>query len=334
MNINRQNYESILIDYIDGLLNKDDSAKVERFLLMNPDIADEVEGIREATATPTNTVFSNKNRLKKSLGEAMGINDSADYLCIAELEGDISDHELRGLNTLSTQNPNVEKSRQQYRKTKLSAPTAITFVNKSELKRLSIIPIRLKTFRIATTAAATIALLVALYQPLNIEHTSSIAITNSTIGPKQSTPSNGNTPKATVTNETRSKTSTQTDRTRTNDSGVEPTASINKWEPTNTEPVEPIKPLQPKMAIAPSVLASKLEIRNSNTSMQTTTIVQQTGGTREYTALGLAKNGLKRAVNFLGFDVQIEKNNEGKIKKIAVESSMLAFTTTRNKNER
>ena len=100
MNINRQNYESILVDYLDGRLSPEDEAELMLFLLKNPDIAEEVEGLQDASINPSKIQYPNKAVLKKQSVQPFGINNEIDYLCIAELEGDINEKEKAVLKTV------------------------------------------------------------------------------------------------------------------------------------------------------------------------------------------------------------------------------------------
>ncbi len=56
MNINHHNYESILIDYLDGVLTEAECAEVDMFLQQNPEIADQISDIEEAVLPSDNSI--------------------------------------------------------------------------------------------------------------------------------------------------------------------------------------------------------------------------------------------------------------------------------------
>ena len=60
---------------------------------------------------------------------------------------------------------------------------------------------------------------------------------------------------------------------------------------------------------------------------------QVLGNTKEYTLADIAKQGLKKVANSLGVEYEVKKNEDGKLKKLSIESSLLAFSTTKNKND-
>ena len=52
MDINRDNYEFFLIDYIDGNLTAKQLEAVENFLWLNPDLKNELEGLSKHILKP------------------------------------------------------------------------------------------------------------------------------------------------------------------------------------------------------------------------------------------------------------------------------------------
>ena len=64
MNINRNNYETHLIDYLDGTLSDEYRSAVEQFLLMNPDIQAEVHELENCILPREDINFEAKQMLK------------------------------------------------------------------------------------------------------------------------------------------------------------------------------------------------------------------------------------------------------------------------------
>lgn len=64
MNINRNNYETYLIDYLDGTLSDEDRSAVEHFLLMHPDIQAEIHELKNCILPQEDINFEAKQTLK------------------------------------------------------------------------------------------------------------------------------------------------------------------------------------------------------------------------------------------------------------------------------
>ena len=60
MKINHDNYESILIDYIDGTLNDVERAEVDSFLQQNPEIAEQICGFADVALSPNDDIGFDK----------------------------------------------------------------------------------------------------------------------------------------------------------------------------------------------------------------------------------------------------------------------------------
>ncbi|MDR2906629.1 MAG: hypothetical protein LBU91_01395 [Bacteroidales bacterium] len=64
MIINLHNYESILIDYLDGTLSATDRAVVDLFLQQNPDIAEQVSGLADVVLIKEDLNYEQKSELE------------------------------------------------------------------------------------------------------------------------------------------------------------------------------------------------------------------------------------------------------------------------------
>ena len=104
MDINRDNYEIFFVDYMDGKLSSGDENRLMAFLVQNPDIAEELEGIKKCVLEPVDIQYSAKEGLKKTFSQGMGIDDF-DYLCIANIEGELAPDEENLLNELLAEIP-------------------------------------------------------------------------------------------------------------------------------------------------------------------------------------------------------------------------------------
>jgi hypothetical protein len=159
MDISRKNYESFFIDYLDGRLSPEQVVELMSFLEENPDLKTELKDFEEINVEPGKIKFESKRSLKK----AFIVNDSNfDDLCIASLEGDLTEEESTLFQNWLQQNPFKVREFELYKKTRL-IPEKITFDFKSTLKRRS--AVRIFTPRVwgYFSAAASIIILITLY---------------------------------------------------------------------------------------------------------------------------------------------------------------------------
>jgi len=342
MNINRENYETILVDYLDGKLSPEDKAELMHFLLKNPDIAEEFEGLNDVILNPTPMGFPDKSRLKKHLYQSMGIDNEIEYLCIAELEGDLTTDEEDRLKKLSESNESVRHIKTFFSNTKLTVPQEIIYPHKSNIKRLLVIPIRRSTFRIVMGAAASIAIMLGVYAVLDFEKSfETIAKSQPEEIQSNLTSTENNSPEKSLSeidmNNTRKKVivSPRIDKTFPQNVSQKTLTSVEKQN------FETIQALPAKLNLVAQVSPSKLNLpshvsTNANKELNYETLQENTqayGSTKEYTLADIAKKGLKKAANSLGIEYEVKKNEDGKLKKLSIESSLLAFSTTKNKND-
>ncbi len=74
MKINKINYEQFAIDYLEGTLPPEDAAEMRKFLSKHPDIAAELEGMKDIFLVPEeDIIFQNKQALKKSEGKVRSL---------------------------------------------------------------------------------------------------------------------------------------------------------------------------------------------------------------------------------------------------------------------
>ncbi|MGE0078289.1 MAG: hypothetical protein AB7S48_10555 [Bacteroidales bacterium] len=339
MNINRQNYESILIDYLDGLLSQKEEAELMLFLIKNPDIAEELDGMQEVSITPDKTFFPQKKQLKKSNGEHLGINDYNDYLCITELEGDISKDEKTQLSKL-LENDNFRKTQTFFSNTKLRIPYEIVYPNKSNLKRLRFIPVRHSVFKTGISIAATIATMLVLYNTVDLYNPQQVATELNKVNITQKTKEERVSENSTPEINTSEKQETIQVEKKTEYQKIKQEEIISKnTQSFEKEPeVRPLSSLPAKLNQIAAVHPVRIKLpQTTSTSTQeriTENQIQNNGSTKEYSLSDIARIGLKRVANSLGVEYNVQKDEKGNVEKISVESSILAFSTTRNnKNE-
>ncbi|HOZ16159.1 MAG TPA: hypothetical protein PLH91_10335 [Tenuifilaceae bacterium] len=336
MNINRENYETILVDYLDGKLCPEDEAELMFFLLKNPDIADEFEGLNDVTLSPAPMHFPSKSALKKHHYQSMGIDNEIEYLCIANLEGDLTTDEDVRLRKLSEGDESIRHIKTVFSNTKLAVPHEIIYPHKSNIKRLLVIPIRRSTFRIVMGAAASVAIMLGVYAALDFEKSIKTIADNqpntiqSNLNPKDNNSTEKNLSLTDKSNTSKKViVSPRVDKSSPHNVSQETLTNIEKQN------LETIQALPAKLNLVAQVSPSKLDLPSHKSTINEidNNIPQVYGNTKEYTLADIAKQGLKKVANSLGVEYEVKKNEDGKLKKLSIESSLLAFSTTKNKND-
>lgn len=133
MNINRNNYESWLLDYLDDNLTAEEKHCVEEFLSVNPDIHEEFQQVQEFKIEPPETTFKFKHSLKKQelIVEPTGI----DSQIIAAIENDLSEKETLELKQQMIADEETLNTYKLFQLTKLQANDEITFSGKQKLRQ-------------------------------------------------------------------------------------------------------------------------------------------------------------------------------------------------------
>lgn len=107
MKINKNNYETYVIDFLEGNLSEELTSNFELFLSSHPEIQEEIEGINEAILPIEDLTFGDKILLKKN--EAI-VSNEIDLLLAKKLEGDLIEEEEDLLDQLLSSNKCVQKS--------------------------------------------------------------------------------------------------------------------------------------------------------------------------------------------------------------------------------
>lgn len=123
-NINLNNYEAYLLDYVEQNLSPDMVAELMLFLEQHPEVKAELEAFENVTLNFEKSTFNDKQNLKK-----IAIED----LMIAELEGLNTPQETEALNQEIKENKNYSALFTRYQKTIL-VPEHIVFAYKENLK--------------------------------------------------------------------------------------------------------------------------------------------------------------------------------------------------------
>jgi hypothetical protein len=190
MNINRHNYETYFLLWVDGELSSEEMQMVERFINQHPDLADELAAL-QATRLPLDEsiVFNDKESLLKLEQPALSMSSYETYFLLY-IDNELSVNERADVELFILQHPALQAEFMLLKQTKL-IPEAIVFENKQLLykKEEKERPIFYMQWRRIAVAAALIGFIFSLWMivPNKLNNTSSQSITSSN-SIKNSTP--------------------------------------------------------------------------------------------------------------------------------------------------
>lgn len=166
MNINRFNYETFFIDYLDGKLNSDQTNELLSFLEQNTDLKEELENFQKITLEPDAVFYESKEKLKRTLTIQLPVGESNfDAFCVAYIEKDLSAVEENALKEYVFAHPGKKKDFEIYKKTLLTADQSIVYPFKDQrIKRVNVFRLRTIYPYIAVAATLVIAIIL-IYRP-------------------------------------------------------------------------------------------------------------------------------------------------------------------------
>ncbi|MBJ7428809.1 MAG: hypothetical protein JHD28_07630 [Bacteroidia bacterium] len=161
MEININNYEEFIVDFLDGKLDDNAVAKLFVFLGQNPAIKAEFDFLNaNQTALPAESLAFDFSGLLKQ--EKINVTDYSDKL-IAILENDLTPEETKTLETEIKSYPELAAEFELFKKTKLVPENDIVFANKPILTKkggFTIIPL---FARYSAVAAVFITVVMGVY---------------------------------------------------------------------------------------------------------------------------------------------------------------------------
>ncbi len=158
MKITRHNYETFLIDHIDGNLDAETRKELLLFLEQNPDIKNEFENLEDVTISAGDMKMPGKSELKKA-DETIS---EFDKRCIAFIENDMSEREKLSFAKESFLNEEKSRTLKIFSLTKLTPDTSIVFPDKESLKK-SVPAFRRAWLYTSISAAAGILLITGFF---------------------------------------------------------------------------------------------------------------------------------------------------------------------------
>ncbi len=159
MEINRHNYEVYAIDFIEGKMDPSEVAVFIAFLADNPDIAQEVEFMRDSgTEVVASDVKQDFSYLMKGYNQVRINEDNFEELCIAYHEGDLSEKMQKKLIAFISFNKSKQKIFDACGQLKITPDESVVFKAKGKLKQKAVIFNVRRVVLITTTMAAAASL--------------------------------------------------------------------------------------------------------------------------------------------------------------------------------
>ena len=132
MKINRNNYESYFIDYLDGTLSTDNIDLLLDFLHENPDLAEELKGLEKIKFYAVNEKSPDFLSLKKT---DLDHPDIFEETCIRAVEKELNDNELIDFKNYISLHEKKRKEYELFCATLLQPDLSVRFEKKTRLKK-------------------------------------------------------------------------------------------------------------------------------------------------------------------------------------------------------
>lgn len=157
MKPDRSNYETWLIDWLDGTLTTQQTDELMTFLEANPDIREEADSIRLARISSSNDLYKGKEVLQRSSADLLS--SQVEYLSALYLEGDLSTEQEADLRQNIKNNQENRIIFDKIQMTRLAAPI-VHYRNKNKLKRITVATRFVRISAIMLSAAAVVVFII------------------------------------------------------------------------------------------------------------------------------------------------------------------------------
>ncbi len=352
MNINRDNYESFFIDYLEGKLDEKLVDDFIEFLQQNPDLKEELSLFEPVSIIQEEINFSKKESLFR---EKYDIENEFNQAAVANLEDDISITEKAEFEKYLSTHPEKQKEAYLFSLTRLYPDESVIFSKKDKLyHKLSGKVVLLWPMRIAAV------LVVALSVYLFIERSSFKIFTENQVAKvenepekKESTPALNKTAEKKeiqlAANKEIRKVDTKKEKPKSEpgknlsenpegSSGIENLvlASSREETPETLKSVTPSFYTQtPKTGLAPVNISVQETDQLVDDERLLVDIVKEKTGVDKLSFKKIAKAGLSLVASLSGEKFTYQTNTEGKVTELKYDSRILAFSIpTKNETSR
>lgn len=158
MIINRHNYEELFLLYVDNELNKAEKEAVEQFVQQNPDLAEEMEMLKQAVLPGENIEFEQKEVLYNK-PEGIALNNYEEYFLLA-VDNELTQTENEEVEKFVLKHPELQDEFTLLEQTRLQ-PEEIIYTEKEKLykKEGKEKPVIFLTWMRVSVAAAIVGLI-------------------------------------------------------------------------------------------------------------------------------------------------------------------------------
>lgn len=350
MNINRENYELFMLDFLDGSISEEVKQKLQLFLRENPDIRKEVEGLDNTFLQAQTVSFPKKAELKAA---AYNNEEAFNELAVAYMENELSEKEKADFEAYAEKNPSKKRALGLFFLTKLMPDLSVVFPDKELLyHKTKIIPFFIRFGQVAAVAAMLL-LAVLLFNPwkgvepsqVSQQHTPLVQNktpeTTTQTGSDLENKGKGHAP----TKQEQSTDFKQIEPSNSNLQQIKPalaqrTIDIKEEVFEERKVYETLKPKKPDVStyifiIKPTLTHNNAVAVNNNKPFQN---LAKTGEKLLSKGANLEPEQLQKGVlNVLKLAsrdrINYKTNNNGKVSQISVKSELLAFTLPIKKNQ-
>ena len=346
MDINRNNYELYLIDYFDGILDGETKTAVEKFLVDNPDIAQDAQQLSSFKLNPLASSYKHKSKLLKSKQLLVGVEDEFDYLCIASLEKDIDQRDKQTLEAAIEKNPQRAIEFQQFQIAKLKADLKITYKHKGKLKRFTAFGFTRRILYTASSAAAVLLILISLFNYMSskseVQQIHELAHTVETIPIETKTSANSKkfVPVVETNNSLAEPSVNGNSRVDQTTSKAEIAEVIHEFEtienltiPNYIKPIVAINIVNKGLPnVSKELLAFQMPIIDNYLQQKNP---DAEGSSRTIGLFEIAQMGFSKLASTTGknLSLQAQKDDDGKFKRIEFETNLFALSVPVNRKK-
>ncbi len=149
--INKDNYQAYFLDYIEGNLSPTELENLLSFLDENPELKSELSDYEDITISPQQINFPKENIYQIDYSTDTITAENFSRFATAFIEGELPENRLQEFKYFINESEDLKKEFALFEQTKLKPDLAITYYNKSSLKKkASVLPL---FYRVSSAAA-------------------------------------------------------------------------------------------------------------------------------------------------------------------------------------
>lgn len=164
MESSKRHLENLINGYFAGTLSFEQTEELFALLKEDSELIDKLLAVDMPSLVATSESFPHKSRLRKSYSDLSP--DQFEYLCIASLEGDLSNKEEAELNSIIENDASRAETYNTYKRLRLE-PATVIYKSKTSLKKRTPAGRVIRMASITLSAAASITLIITAVTRFN-----------------------------------------------------------------------------------------------------------------------------------------------------------------------